>query len=315
MAVIRADITTTQAARDGFVAGVLALKAEFLGPTSADFGLPGPSQPVSTYDLFTIWHQLAMGRMTPTTQNDRNAAHSGPAFLPWHRLMLLLFELQMQRVLADPTIGLPYWDWATDGALPVSEQTGAALWQDSGVGGSGHPVMSGPFRAEVFRVKVESGAAGQLRTTDRGLNRSLGQDPSAPSLPTLASQATALRQTRYDASPWSRGSSSFRNRVEGWVPFGMHNRVHVWVGGDMGPATSPNDPVFYLNHANVDRIWESWMLRRGRTYVPSSSESADLAMHRLSDPLYSILIQQPLTPADMLDVSSFYSYDRLPSAG
>jgi len=40
-----------------------------------------------------------------------------------------------------------------------------------------------------------------------------------------------------------------------------------------------------------------------------------LAMHRLSDPLYSILIQQPLTPADMLEVSSFYSYDQLPSAG
>jgi len=228
--------------------------------------------------------------------------------------MLLLFELQMQRVLADPTIRLPYWDWATDGALPVSGQTGAALWQESGIGGSGRPVSNGPFRAEVFRVRIESGAAGQLRTTDRGLNRELGQDPSAPSLPTLAAQATALRQTRYDADPWNRASAGFRNRVEGWRPFGMHNRVHVWVGGDMGPATSPNDPVFYLNHANVDRIWEAWMLTRSRTYIPLPTESPDLEMHRLTDQMYSILTQQPTTPADMLDPSLFYSYDRLPSA-
>ena len=32
----------------------------------------------------------------------------------------------------------------------------------------------------------------------------------------------------------------------------MHNAVHIWVDGDMGPGTSPNDPVFFLHHANVD---------------------------------------------------------------
>ena len=28
-------------------------------------------------------------------------------------------------------------------------------------------------------------------------------------------------------------------------------------------------PVFYLNHCNVDRIWEAWLVNEGRTYVPS----------------------------------------------
>jgi tyrosinase len=312
MAVIRRDIVTDQAARDGFVAGVLALKAEFLGTTTGQLGIPGPAEPVSTYDLFTVWHHLAMGRMTPTTQNDRNAAHSGPVFAPWHRLMLLLFELQMQRVLADPTIGLPYWDWAADGALPAAGQPAAPLWQDTGIGGTGQPVTGGPFASPAFRVRIESNASGQLQTTDRGLRRQLGQDPTAPTLPTPQAQATTRRQTRYDASPWNRASTGFRNRLEGWSPFGMHNRVHVWVGGDMGPATSPNDPVFYLNHCNVDRIWEAWLVNRGRTYVPGPNESTDLTLHRLNDPMFSILTQQPITPADMLDVSAFYSYQQLP---
>ncbi|MTD56562.1 tyrosinase family protein [Amycolatopsis pithecellobii] len=85
-------------------------------------GIAGPAQQVSTYDLFTVWHHLAMGRLTPPTQGDRNAAHSGPVFLPWHRLMLLLPELQMQRVLGTEEFALPYWDWAADGDLPAAQQ-------------------------------------------------------------------------------------------------------------------------------------------------------------------------------------------------
>lgn len=107
MAAIRRNIVTDAGARASFVDGVLALKGEFLGTTTADLGLSGAPRPVSTYDLFIVWHQLAMARMTPPNQGDRNAAHSGPVFLPWHRLMLVLFELQLQRVLGNDQVGLP----------------------------------------------------------------------------------------------------------------------------------------------------------------------------------------------------------------
>jgi hypothetical protein len=33
-------------------------------------------------------------------------------------------------------------------------------------------------------------------------------------------------------------------------------------------------------------------------------------MHRINDPMFSILIQQPVTLAQMLDVSAFYGYDQ-----
>lgn len=39
----------------------------------------------------------------------------------------------------------------------------------------------------------------------------------------------------------------------------FHNRVHMWVGGTMQePMISPRDPIFWLHHANVDRIWAQW---------------------------------------------------------
>ena len=78
----------------------------------------------------------------------------------------------------------------------------------------------------------------------------------------------------------------------------------------MSPSTSPNDPVFYLNHCNVDRIWEAWMQTHGCTYLPPASAPAALRGHRLNDRLSSF-ISAPTTPAQMLDVSSFYTYDSL----
>jgi tyrosinase len=38
----------------------------------------------------------------------------------------------------------------------------------------------------------------------------------------------------------------------------MHNTVHRWVDGTMRRPGSPRDPMFWLHHANVDRIWTIW---------------------------------------------------------
>jgi tyrosinase len=60
--------------------------------------------------------------------------------------------------------------------------------------------------------------------------------------------------------------------------------VHPWVAGVISKgdprtarrgtmilSTSPNDPVFFLHHANVDRLWAAWQARHpGRTYEPKT---------------------------------------------
>ena len=60
MAVIRPNILTNAAAMKKYTDGVNLLKNEFTGPTTISLGIPGPSQKVSTYDLFVIWQVLVL---------------------------------------------------------------------------------------------------------------------------------------------------------------------------------------------------------------------------------------------------------------
>ena len=38
----------------------------------------------------------------------------------------------------------------------------------------------------------------------------------------------------------------------------IHNPVHNAIGGDMSTAAAPNDPIFWLFHAYIDKIWADW---------------------------------------------------------
>ncbi|MEV0177441.1 tyrosinase family protein [Streptomyces sp. NPDC050803] len=327
MAVVRKNIVTDAAARDAYIEGVRLLKQENSASTTANLGIGGVPVPVRTYDLFVIWHVRAMRTPIPPggDPDERNAAHMGPVFLPWHRVMLAVFEANLRRVLGDPNFGLPYWDWAADGELDHPKNS--AFWQPDCMGTTGTAaaptVTDGPFAfdqadPDSFRVRITTSQNLQLIQTDRGLRRARGA--GSGTLPTgdhvLAALDTAQPGSdpsvkTYDFSPWDVTSVGFRNRVEGWNPYGLHNSVHAWIGRDMGLASSPNDPVFYLHHCNVDRIWEGWMERHGRTYLPDMTAPATLKGHRIDDAIVSPL-GGSATPRTVLDASSVYSYDALP---
>ena len=48
--------------------------------------------------------------------------------------------------------------------------------------------------------------------------------------------------------------------VEFWheLENGPHAAVHGSISGDMISMCSPNDPIFFLHHAQVDRLWWLW---------------------------------------------------------
>jgi tyrosinase len=273
---IRKDANTlTPAERAEFVNAVKILKA------------------TGIYDQFVLRHANAI----------MNAIHRAPAFLPWHRRFIWDFERELQRVSQNPDLGLPYWNWPSGGA-------NASMWDADLLGGDGDPVTqivnSGPFRSAEWTIVNASGVqVGPLR-------RAFGRESWAQALPTQQEIDAVMSMTPYDVPPWNTGSHpSFRNQNEGWVGPNLHNRGHGWVGGAMLPMTSPNDPVFFMHHCMVDKLWYEWQLRfPNQGYLPVTGGPFG---QNLNDPMDST----PSTPIgprpiDVLDSAALgIAYDQL----
>jgi tyrosinase len=74
----------------------------------------------------------------------------------------------------------------------------------------------------------------------------------------------ALTLAPFDPSVWNfqRGTT---NAFEPQLESAPHNPVHDLIGGYMGQiSTSPLDPIFYLHHCNIDRLWHAWALPDGK---------------------------------------------------
>jgi tyrosinase len=50
-----------------------------------------------------------------------------------------------------------------------------------------------------------------------------------------------------------------------------HNPVHDLIGNWMADMQSPTDPIFWLHHANVDRLWVAWVNAGGGRRMPALS--------------------------------------------
>lgn len=49
-----------------------------------------------------------------------------------------------------------------------------------------------------------------------------------------------------------------------------HNGVHNLIGGTMDNIyVSPRDPIFWLHHANIDRLWDAWVLAGDGRHMPA----------------------------------------------
>ncbi len=142
-------------------------------------------------------------------------------FLPWHRLMLYEFEGVIREVLHDETFTLPYWNPVTgnDADLVLP-----AVFRAPGTtlyNGTRWPWVNGGERIDILYRDWLS--------------------------------LDALNEDFYIDSP--TGSHGFNPKLD----TNPHLLTHLAVGGDMADfATVGGDPLFYLHHVNLDRIWESW---------------------------------------------------------
>jgi tyrosinase len=63
---------------------------------------------------------------------------------------------------------------------------------------------------------------------------------------------------------------AFNDGFNGGLDNSPHGAVHVRVGGDMHDVpTAARDPIFWLHHANVDRLWNRWLAQGGSRQNPT----------------------------------------------
>ena len=142
-------------------------------------------------------------------------------FLPWHRLMLYQFEGTFARCCTMTSFRFPTGTRSPE-TPPISR--------------------SGRFPA-IRAARCSTALAGPGSMAANGSTRSGWNWLSLD----------CLNEKFYIDSP--TGSLGFSPRMDQ----NPHFFTHFALGGDMADfATVGGDPIFYLHHCNLDRIWESW---------------------------------------------------------
>lgn len=268
----------TAAEREAFVRACVLLKAHIVNP-----GAP-PAQQYSRWDQHVAVHSMIQNAFAPGSPNV-NFGHGGAgaySFLSWHRYFLYRFELDLQSKVAG--VMLPYWDWSD----PAPIMTDTFIGPDGTVGDE---VRSGYFAADApatgsnptpapawwpagltgWRLPAAFGTyAGALR---RNIGVPGGLVP-AVDIPTALAQATY---------------AGFQNTTEtggGVTVSAMHNGMHSWWGGGghmSSASVSAFDPIFYLHHANIDRLWAMWQADGHAGDYPAAGGSPQ---HNRNDLMY-----------------------------
>jgi hypothetical protein len=192
----------------------------------------------------TSWaYQAAMhGTFAPEPPGGalyNECQHGSWYFLPWHRMYLAKFE----QIVRDEVIrqggpadwALPYWDYDNPGQSALPPAFRLATLPD------GTP---NPLRNATRRADVNNGSA---------------------LAPAVVDAAGALAQTAFTPAPPGTGFGGGQStpnhgfNLSGALEIRPHGSVHVSVGGDMGAfETAALDPIFWLHHANIDRLWAVW---------------------------------------------------------
>jgi tyrosinase len=164
--------------------------------------------------------------------------HQSWYFLPWHRMYLYYFErIVRQHVIVNggpSDWALPYWNY------------------DAGSGRNTLPTaFRNPTRAD--------GSPNPLFVSNRrpGINTGAGL-PAAITSPAFAMGRTAFTGTAEFGGGAASPLGQFAGQT-GRLEQTPHNDVHVAINGLMGdPDTAAQDPIFWLHHANIDRLWWLW---------------------------------------------------------
>jgi tyrosinase len=171
-------------------------------------------------------------------------AHGAPGFLPWHRAYLLDLERELQAI--NPSVALPYWRF--DQAAP-----NLFTLDFFGVSNAGTVQFS---NTNPLQFWTTDGVQGIIRGPRNNWN------PATQPGPTIITEAQTLALgAQYPAFRGMEGNP--------------HGTAHTrWDGYIRQIGTAAKDPLFFLLHCNVDRLWAKWQRLNGR-FDPAQAASYD----------------------------------------
>lgn len=153
--------------------------------------------------------------------------HGTPYFFPWHRLYLYYFERVLQKAANDPKLRLPYWDY-TDTA---------------------HVAMPKEFKSPTYVDAHGATVPNPLYESRRAPGWSSGSTLD----PTITNINRALNISYF------LGSGGFQGTIESRPHGDVHCAVAPCKNTVMGAVGySANDPIFWMHHCNIDRMWDCW---------------------------------------------------------
>jgi len=212
---------------------------------------------------------------TEASGQDNLQVHWSYFFLPWHRAYLYFVERHLANTLAKqfdnkPISGdqfaLPYWDWVTHKNIPNTSAREMAK-KASPLFGLDPSEDLGADKPDRYNLALFDGYRGP--TLDK-------PDMNPDNEPTKGWKEYTKLIRDHNTSPAQINSIlSMQNFcIFGGFPItdeatgqGLlenipHNTIHDWVGTrcgsnrDMGSLRyAALDPIFYLHHCNIDRIW------------------------------------------------------------
>jgi tyrosinase len=256
---------------------------------------------------------------TPTPNVFNQCPHGNWWFLPWHRAYLHYFERILRWAAEDPELMLPYWNYADPGQreLPLVFREAKANGQDNPL----YLPESATFQDEQNRPQVFLMRDGPLLRGDTQLSgsaataRALAIVPFTNTRPQPASQGFGSVQACDPTCFCGFGALEA-------IP---HNRLHTAIGGSQAQSggsvrigfmgdvsTAARDPVFWVHHANVDRLWASWLALKPERRNPTDPEWLQYSFTFFD--LDKDGKPQPVsvTPQDLLTTEKLgYVYDKL----
>jgi len=213
--------------------------------------------------------------------------HFTGQFLPWHRAYVKDFETTLQEKCGYKGTQ-PYWDWRLDANANFGN---SSFWDpdpNSGVGGWGDPnndwqITTGGF-ATGFPLSYP--APHRLRRQYTPI------EPGAP-FPLVDSFTFESQDIMLHGSVGNL--IGFQTVIES----GSHAAVHAIVAGEFsgscpanavgcipGPKWPPNDPLFFMHHAMIDKLWDEWQSLNPASFWSYGGGSVSLNQGFQADPTF-----------------------------